>query len=199
MNFNWRNGAFDGIAEIASILRQKGAVAVVPTETVYGLVGRVSDPACREKIYELKHRDPAKHLGWFVSDISQLGKAGIHLNGYAALLAEKFMPGPLTLIVDKEDGSTVGFRIPDHPQLLALLREVGEPLFQTSANRSGSPNALSCSEAVSMLCGTPDAAADGGDIPHDAMASTIVDCTGEFPKIIRQGGLNIDGFLQSLR
>jgi tRNA A37 threonylcarbamoyladenosine synthetase subunit TsaC/SUA5/YrdC len=50
-----------------------------------------------------------------------------------------------------------------------------------------------------MLCGTPDAAADGGDIPSDALASTIVDCTGEFPKIIRQGSLQIDEFLRSLR
>ena len=199
MYYNWHRGCFEGIAEIASILRQKGAVAVVPTETVYGLVGRVCDPLCREKIYELKHRDPAKHLGWFVSDIGQLEKAGIHLSGHAALLAEKFMPGPLTLIVKKEDGSTAGFRIPDHPQLLELLKAVGEPLFQTSANRSGSPNALSCAGALEMLCGTPDAAADGGEIPPDALASTIVDCTGDFPRIIRQGGLNLDDFLQSLR
>ena len=199
MYYNWCGGSFEGIKEIASILREPGAVAVVPTETVYGLVGRVNDPLCREKIYELKHRDPAKHLGWFVSDTLQLEKNGIRLSGYAALLAEKFMPGPLTLIVRKEDGSTVGFRITDHPQLLALLREVGEPLFQTSANRSGNPHALSCAEAVEMLCGTADAVADGGEIPSDALASTIVDCTGEFPCIIRQGGLNLDEFLQSLR
>ena len=199
MYYNWRDGSSEGIKEIASILREPGAVAVVPTETVYGLVGRVNDPLCREKIYELKHRDSAKHLGWFVSDTLQLEKYGIRLSGYAALLAEKFMPGPLTLIVKKEDGSTVGFRIPDHPQLLSLLREVGEPLFQTSANRSGSPNALSCAGAVEMLCGTPDAVADGGEIPSDALASTIVDCTGEFPCIIRQGGLDLDEFLQSLR
>lgn len=199
MKFNWQNGSFDGITEITAALRCEGAVAVVPTETVYGLVGRVSDPFVREKIYQLKHRDPAKHLGWFVSDLSQLEKSGVHLTGAAALLAEKFMPGPLTLIVRKADDTTVGFRIPDHPQLLALLRAVGEPLYQTSANRSGMPNALSCQEALDMLCGTPDAAADGGDIPSDALASTIVDCTGEFPKIIRQGSLQIDEFLRSLR
>ena len=197
--YNWRDGHFDGIAEITAALRCAGGVAVVPTETVYGLVGRVSDPFVREKIYQLKHRDPAKHLGWFVPDLSQLEKSGIHLTGAAARLAEKFMPGPLTLIVKKDDGSTVGFRIPDHPQLLALLREVGEPLYQTSANRSGLPNALSCQEALDMLCGTPDAAADGGNIPSDALASTIVDCTGDFPKVIRQGSLQIDEFLQSLR
>lgn len=197
--YNWRDGHFDGIAEIAAALRCEGGAAVVPTETVYGLVGRVSDPFVRDKIYQLKHRDPAKHLGWFVADLPQLEKSGVHLTGAAALLAKKFMPGPLTLIVRKDDGTTVGFRIPDHPQLLALLREVGEPLYQTSANRSGLPNALSCQEALDMLCGTPDAAADGGNIPSDALASTIVDCTGDFPKVIRQGSLQIDEFLQSLR
>ena len=197
--YNWRDGHFDGIAEIAAALRCEGGAAVVPTETVYGLVGRVSDPFVRDKIYQLKHRDPAKHLGWFVADLPQLEKSGVHLTGAAALLAKKFMPGPLTLIVRKDDGTTVGFRIPDHPQLLALLREVGEPLYQTSANRSGLPNALSCQEALDMLCGTPDAAADGGDIPSDALASTIVDCTEDFPKVIRQGSLQIDEFLQSLR
>ena len=109
------------------------------------------------------------------------------------------MPGPLTLIVNKNDGSTVGFRIPDHPQLLALLRELDEPLFQTSANRSGFPNALSCQEAEAMLCGSPDAVVDGGNISPDALASTIVDCTGPMPRVIRQGALNVQDFIDSVR
>ena len=198
MRFNWRENRFDGLPELAAILRREGATAIVPTETVYGLIGRVSDPACREKIYFLKHRDPAKHLGWFAAGLDQLEKAGVLLEGPARLLAEKFMPGPLTLIVNKKDGSTVGFRIPDHPQLLALLKELDEPLFQTSANRSGYPNALSCQEAEAMLCGSPDAIVDGGDISPDALASTIVDCTGKVPKIIRQGALEVRDFIDSL-
>ena len=191
MYYNWRDGSSEGIKEIASILREPGAVAVVPTETVYGLVGRVNDPLCREKIYELKHRDPAKHLGWFVPDLAAAEKYGLQLSDAARRLAERFMPGPLTLIVNRADGSTVGFRIPDHPLLLKLLRELEEPLLQTSANRSGFPNALSCAEASAMLCGEPDAVVDGGDILPGALASTIVDCTGETPRIIRQGALDV--------
>jgi L-threonylcarbamoyladenylate synthase len=184
----------------AELLKKEGCVLLVPTETVYGLVCAWDDRTARQNIYQLKHRSPAKLFAAFVPDLSVAEiLCGRTLPLNARKLAEKFMPGPLTLIVKKEDGSTVGFRIPDHPQLLALLREVGEPLFQTSANRSGSPNALSCAEAVEMLCGTADAVADGGDIPADALASTIVDCTGEYPVIIRQGGLNLDEFLQSLR
>ena len=199
MRFDWRENSFEGVPELAAILRREGATAIVPTETVYGLVGRVSDPGCREKIYLLKHRDPAKHLGWFASDLLQLEREGILLEGPARQLAKKFMHGPLTLIVNKNDGSTVGFRIPDHPQLLALLRELDEPLFQTSANRSGFPNALSCQEAEAMLCGSPDAVVDGGNISPDALASTIVDCTGPMPRVIRQGALNVQDFIDSLR
>ena len=199
MRLNWRGKRFEGVPELASLLRRKGAVVLVPTETVYGLAGRISDPECRERICLLKHRDPAKHLGWFASNFSQLEKAGVILAGPARILAEKFMPGPLTLIVNKKDGSTVGFRIPDHPQLLALLEELDEPLYQTSANRSGFPNALSCQEAEAMLCGSPDAVVDGGAIPADAQASTIVDCTAPFPRIIRQGALEVKDFIDSLR
>ena len=196
MRFDWSGKPERaGISEIARILRRSGAVALLPTETVYGLTGRVSDPLCRQRIMDLKHRDPAKHLGWFVSDLAQLEKYGITLTGKAAELAGRFCPGPLTLIVDRNDGTTVGFRIPDHPLLLALLRELDEPLLQTSANRSGCPNALNVDEALSMLSGTPDAVADAGAIAPDAQASTIVDCTAGHLRVIRQGMLRVDEFL----
>ncbi|MBR7105000.1 MAG: threonylcarbamoyl-AMP synthase [Lentisphaeria bacterium] len=192
MFFNWQQeGDENLVRELADCLRNPGAVILVPTETVYGLAARISDPAAREKIIFLKHRDPAKHLGWFVPDLAAAEKYGLQLSDAARRLAERFMPGPLTLIVNRADGSTVGFRIPDHPLLLKLLRELGEPLLQTSANRSGFPNALSCAEASAMLCGEPDAVVDGGDILPGALASTIVDCTGETPRIIRQGALDV--------
>lgn len=182
----------------ADILRRKGAVVLLPTETVYGLTGRAADPECREKIVTLKHRDPAKHIGWFVSSLRQLEERGYFLDRTAKLLAERFMPGPLTLIVKHRDGHTTGFRIPSHPQLLELLKELDEPLLQTSANRSGMPDALDCAAALEMLDGEPDAAIDGGAIPPGAKGSTIVDCTGEKPVILRQGALYTDDFLSSI-
>ena len=198
MRFDWRSAEAAGtIPELARLLRRPGAVAVVPTETVYGLVGRVSDPACRERIYALKHRDDAKPLGWFFSAPEEPAEHGIVLNASAERLVREFMPGPLTVIARRTGGGTVGFRIPDHPLLLALLRELGEPLFQTSANRSGLPNALSCSDASAMLDGVPDAVVDGGPIAPDALASTVVDCSGPLPRILRRGALDLDGFLKN--
>ena len=200
MLFDWRSAdAAGSIPELARILRRPGAVAVVPTETVYGLAGRVSDPACREKIYALKHRDDAKPLGWFFSSPGELTRHGIVLNASAGRLVREFMPGPLTVIARRAGGGTVGFRIPDHPLLLMLLKELGEPLFQTSANRSGFPDALSCADASAMLDGTPDAVVDGGPIAPDALASTVVDCSGPVPRILRRGALDLDGFLKNLR
>ena len=199
MHFDWQGSeAKRSIPELVRILRRPGAVAVVPTETVYGLIGRVSDPACREKIYALKHRDGAKPLGWFLASPSELDRQGFLLSPAARRLVENYMPGPLTVIARRAGGGTTGFRIPDHPLLRILLEELGEPVFQTSANRSGFPNALSCSEALAMLEGAPDASADGGDIPSDALASTVVDCTGAAPVILRRGALELDDFLKKI-
>ena len=78
---------------------------------------------------------------------------------------------------------------------MEALRELDEPLLQTSANRSGCPNALNVDEALSMLSGTPDAVADAGAIAPDAQASTIVDCTAGHLRVIRQGMLRVDEFL----
>lgn len=190
--FDWcGDNAGKSIEELSDILRQPSAVVLLPTETVYGLSGRVSDPGCAEKIFLLKHRDPAKHLGWFVPDIETLERSGGVLNDTARHLAEKYMPGPLTLIVNNTSGGTTGFRIPDHPLLLELLKRLNEPLYQTSANRSGFPDAVSCDAALAMLNGTVDAAVDGGVILNPT-ASTIVDCTQEIPKVLRQGILKIE-------
>ena len=200
MFFDWRTpDAVRTIPELARILRRPGAVAVVPTETVYGLVGRVSDSACRARIYALKHRDDAKPLGRFFSAPDEPEKYGIVLDAAARRLVRGFMPGPLTVIAPCAAGGTAGFRIPAHPLLLALLRELGEPLFQTSANRSGSPNALTCADAAAMLTGRPDAVVDGGPVPPDALASTVIDCSGPVPRILRRGALDLDDFLKNLQ
>ena len=186
----------EAVGQLVRVLRQPDKVALVPTETVYGLVGKVADSGVRERIVQLKHRDPAKHLGWFVPDLLQLERYGVEISPFAAELIRRYTPGPLTIIARRKDGGTVGFRIPDHPLLLAALRELQQPLYQTSANRSGFPNADTCDGAVEMLNGEPDIIIDGGALPPDALASTIVDCTGDRPAVIRQGALNIEPLLE---
>ena len=177
------------VAEAAAVLRHPGTVVLVPTETVYGLVCRASDEAARKRIYELKHRAASKPLALFTADWRRL--EGVKLEGLPATLAEKYCPGPITIIAPGAEGGTVGFRIPDHPFILKLLRELDFPLASTSANLSGQPNVLTVTEALAQLCGEPDLAIDGGAIAPGALASTVVDATGTTPRILRQGALQL--------
>ena len=172
-------------------LAEPGAVVLVPTETVYGLVCRADDAAARRRIYELKDRDATKPLGWFVAEWRRLAGCDVLLDGLPAELASKYCPGPITIIAPVRGGGTVGFRVPDHPFMLALLRRIGCPLAQTSANHSGHPNALTVRAALAELSGDLPLAVDGGAIAADALASTVVDATGTVPKVLRQGALRI--------
>ena len=178
-------------AQVAEILAAPGAVALVPTETVYGLVARVGDQAAYQRIFDLKQRSAAKVLGWFVPEWRDLERYGVKLEGLPAQLAEKYCPGPITIIAPAENGSTLGFRSPDHPLLRKILELTG-PLYQTSANLSGRPDPKDVESALAELSGVPDIAVDGGSIPEDATGSTVVDATGTQPKILRQGKLAVE-------
>lgn len=177
-------------AEAAAFLcRTPGAVLLVPTETVYGLVCRADDTAAIERIYRMKHRDAAKQLGCFIADLDQL--PDLQKSDLIRMLVRKYCPGPLTIVGANSDGSTVGFRIPDHPFLQKLLALSGIVLAQTSANRSGRPNALTVDEALAELAESPDMVIDAGAIPADAQASTVADASGGVLRILRQGKLVI--------
>ena len=167
------------------------AVVLLPTETVYGLVCRADDAAARQRIYDLKDRDASKPLGWFVADWRMLAGYGVHLEGLPEQLAARHCPGPITIIAPRRDGGTTGFRVPDHPLVLAVLRRIGCPLAQTSANHSGHPNALTVQAALAELSGDAALAVDGGPIAPDALASTVVDATGNEPRVLRRGALRI--------
>ena len=176
---------------VADVLRRPGSVAVVPTETVYGVISRVTDEGA-ERIYTLKHRSGSKRLGWFVDNLRMLEDHGVILTPTVRGLARRFMPGALTVIAPTVDGGSIGVRMPDHPFLSALLAEFGEPLLQTSANLSGAPDSLTLEDAISGLDGEIDAAVDGGALPSGSLASTVVDARTEEPRILRQGALKLD-------
>ncbi len=178
-------------AEAAAVLARPGSVALVPTETVYGLVARVGDEAAYARIFELKQRSPAKVLGWFVGDWRILGAYGVKLAGLPERLAARYFPGPLTVIAPLEGGGTLGFRSPDHPFLQAVLKLTG-PLYQTSANLSGRPDPRDAASALAELSGVPDIAVDAAPLPPEARSSTIVDAAGPEPRILRQGKLVVD-------
>ena len=178
--------------QAAEILRRPGAVLLLPTETVYGLVCRAGDKAACRRLFELKQRPESKVVGWFVSGIKMLEEHGVVLNDVSRRLIERYTPGALTIIAPTAEGKTQGFRIPDHLLLTRILDLVGEPLAQTSANASGNPDAANCAEALAQLHGEVDFFVDGGAVPEERCASTVVDASGSGLKILRQGSVYID-------
>jgi L-threonylcarbamoyladenylate synthase len=109
-------------------LNQPAGVLLVPTETVYGLVCAWDDKLAIERIYELKGREKGKPLALFVNSVDTLKKFGFALNQNAEKLALKFCPGPLTIVMSTPTGGALGFRIPNHPFVLQLLKKIVLPM-----------------------------------------------------------------------
>lgn len=169
----------------------RGGVVLVPTETVYGLVGDAGNPAAAETIYRLKHRPKVKRLGFFASGIDALDEKRFTLDERARRLAGRFWPGPLTLILPDAELGSAGIRVPDHVFLQEVLRRFNGLLFQTSANLSGMPDARDVESARAMLAEEVDLAVDGGALAPGAAGSTIVDLTVKPGRILRQGALRV--------
>lgn len=178
------------VSECAAALRRRGAVAVLPTETVYGLVCRWDDPEGVAAIYRLKLRDGRKPLSMFAVNVESARRYGAEISEKAERLFRAFTPGRITIITGTVGGGTLGVRIPDHEFVLALLKELGEPLASTSANLSGMAAALNCADALSGLNGVPAIAVDGGALPAGSLASTVVDVSGAEVRILREGPLS---------
>ena len=184
----------DVISRAVSILKNGGVVAL-PTETVYGLVGDLFSKEAVERIYKVKGRQFSKPLPVFVPDVEIVKSYVENLPDWAYKLMKAFCPGPLTVILSKKktldigfQADTLGFRIPAHPVPLALLKEYGA-LVSTSANPSGEKDALSGEDVKRYFDGKIDLILDGGHTSLKA-PSTVVDCTGNSPKIIREGKIS---------
>ena len=169
-----------------------GNVIAAPTETVYGLMALWQSNSARQEIYLLKHRPADKRLQMLAPDVETAIRAGLKPNDMLQKIANAFWPGPLTVIVEANDGDTIGLRIPNHPFILKLLRELGEPLAATSANLSGTPAAVTPSDAVANLDGRPALLIDGGKVTVTGGASsTVVSIVGGTIKILRQGPITL--------
>ena len=163
----------------------KGGIVAFPTETVYGLAASASDAEAQYRIYEVKNRPRAMPLILMVAEPDEL-EGWVEVDERARRFMVRFWPGPLTLVLKRPGASpTLGVRIPDHPLAQRLLRIAG-PLMTTSANLSGEPAALTAEEAATLpgLAGV----LDGGPVPG-GQASTVLDLTGETPRILREGPL----------
>ncbi len=186
----------DNIEKAAAILRAGGLVAV-PTETVYGLAGSALDTHAVQKIYDVKGRPQVKALSMMVPDSAAMERWCVDVSRAAYALAERFWPGPLTLILraapeipalTRAGGETVGLRCPDSAPTLALLRLSGIPLAAPSANPSGAPSPKTADEVLAYFDGKIDAVLDGGACGI-GRESTIYDLSDTPYRVLRHGAL----------
>ena len=177
-------------------------VLAYPTETVYGF-GTAVDHESVEALVRMKGRPPGKPFLLLIGDPAQVNRLDLHLPPYAAHLAARFWPGPLTLVLRGGEGRVparlrgpeggVAVRRTPHAGLQRLLSAYGEPITSTSANRPGVPPAMVASEIVTQW---PEEirrgllhVLDGGRLAP-SRPSTVVDCTGRRPRVIRPGVLS---------
>ncbi|GAU69761.1 hypothetical protein SSP35_14_00950 [Streptomyces sp. NBRC 110611] len=184
------------IGKATGVLRAGGLVAL-PTETVYGLGANAEDPAAVARIFQVKGRPPSHPLIVHIGGAEQLGDWVEDVPATARLLAERFWPGPLTLVLRRGPRvpleatgglETVAVRVPDHPVALALLSAFGGGVTAPSANRFGSVSPTTAAHVRAELGEAVDFVLDGGRC-EVGVESTIVDATGDAPTILRPGGV----------
>jgi L-threonylcarbamoyladenylate synthase len=187
----------DVFSQSAAVI-QAGGVIAFPTDTVYGIGVSAFDINAIEKIYDVKGRSHLKAIPILVGDLEDLHQITPPLSASIQILIDNFWPGALTLVLPllpKLPGNlsptpTIGLRLPNHNQILKLLRETG-PLAATSANISGEDSALTAAGVLQQLGGKIDLILDGGIAPG-GQASTVLDCCGEKLKILREGPISLE-------
>jgi len=185
--------------EIEHALRilKSGGIVAFPTDTVYGLGALAFNNAAIESIYTAKDRPIEKAIPILIGDLGDLDKVADDIPNMALRFAARFWPGPLTCIVPKKQilplavsaTSTVAVRIPDHHDARALLRAAG-PMAVTSANISGRASPSTAQEVYEQLNGRIPLILDGGKT-KGGVPSTLVDCTGQGPVVLREGPVSL--------
>jgi L-threonylcarbamoyladenylate synthase len=191
---------------VETILR--GGLIGVPTETVYGLAGNGLNAHAVAQIYEVKGRPAIKPLSLLVPSLEVASTFCSVVPESARLLAEAFWPGPLTLVLPRNDlvpdivtagGDTIGVRCPDHPKTLEFLRLAGVPAAAPSANISDMPSPKSAQDVLKYFDGKIDCVIDGG-VCTLGVESTLVLLSTEpgYYKILRQGALSEEDIQKAL-
>ncbi|MFS0862993.1 L-threonylcarbamoyladenylate synthase [Fredinandcohnia sp. 179-A 10B2 NHS] len=185
------------IKEASELLKQNEVVAF-PTETVYGLGANATSDDAVNKIYKAKGRPSDNPLIVHISQKEQLNEIAQDISQLANKLIDTFWPGPLTLVLKKKENAvservtagldTVAVRMPDHPIALALITTSGLPLAAPSANLSGKPSPTHARHVTHDLTGKIAGIIDGG-ATGVGLESTVLDCSGDVPVILRPGGV----------
>ena len=180
---------------------EAGGAVVLPTETVYGLFAQALNEEAVERVYELKQRPRDKALNLNVASLEEIYVYSKNQPTYLDQLYQAFLPGPLTIILQANDRvpawinsgmETVGFRIPNHPVTLDLIRKYG-PLIGPSANLSGKASGTSFQQI--MMDFQEEVSGVEDDASLTGQDSTILDLSGEKSLILRQGAITREDIL----
>ena len=184
----------------AAELLRAGELVAIPTETVYGLAADALNGRAVRKIFEAKGRPMDNPLIVHIADIKDWATLVTHIPEKARALAAAYWPGPLTMILphapcipDEVSAglATVAVRFPSHPVARDLIRLTGRPLAAPSANRSGIPSPTTAAHVLADMEGRIAAVVDGGPCAV-GVESTVVDLSGETPRLLRPGGVTLE-------
>jgi len=180
---------------------REGGVVSFPTDTVYALAASLAFPDALDRIYEIKGRDEAKPLPVLLSAPEHLRDVATGVDDRLLDLADRFWPGPLTIVLPARDGlpgaatgrdasgrRTVAVRVPDHFLAIEVIERAGGSVGSTSANRSGDPPARSAAEVIAQLSTGFDILLDGGLAPG-GVPSTVVAADARGVEILREGAI----------
>lgn len=188
----------------AGMLLKKGALVAFPTETVYGLGGDGLQAGAAARIYEAKGRPSDNPLILHIAEVSDMEKLAVDIPELAYRLAEKFWPGPLTMILKKSGIvpytttgglDTVAIRMPSDEIAREIIRASGTYIAAPSANLSGRPSPTKAEHVIEDLSGRVEMIVDGGD-SDIGLESSIIDLSGEVPMILRPGYITKEDFEQ---
>lgn len=175
------------IAAAAAVLR-RGALALVPTDTVYGIAADPRVPGWEQRLRRAKRRAGEKPIPLLASSLQQIEEQSAGLDAWERALAGAFWPGGLTLVLKMRDGREEGFRIPDCAVARALLDAAGTALRVTSANMSGNPAAIDAAGAVAALGDVVELCLDAGPAPGGTASSVVRARNGRLD-ILRSGAI----------
>ena len=189
--------------QLALNILQAGGLVAFPTDTVYGVGVLAFNGKAVESIYAAKDRPVEKAIPILIADMDDLTKVASSVPDMAKKFASRFWPGPLTLVIPKlatlpdavSATDTVAVRVPDHQIARTFLRSAG-PLAVTSANISGQFSPTTAEEVFAQLGGRITLIIDGGRTPG-GVPSTLADCTGTHPTILREGPISLQELLSA--
>ena len=190
------------IDELAEILRNDGVISV-PTDTIFGICARVNSKTAYENLIKAKNRPLSKLFPIMCADIEQINSIAI-VEENSKILINAFMPGPITLILKSKSnlpkyanngGTTVAIRMATSNVLKELIKKTGSPIFLTSANQSGMPTCTNVNE-IEKACPSIDGMMEG--TISFGKGSTIVDCSKNEIKILREGPITMEKIQEKL-